>query len=144
MTPMARNTAQQGAAFERRVIHDLSGSPDGTHPGYGYDCVRSAASKGKIDIVAIGPEFEQELWENPHTLLVKGGPMLFIQCKLTDPQIGPTARMELMDLALRAGAIAIVAHWAADETTGLKRVHYRQLTGPGPADWAPWAPGEDD
>ena len=139
MTPMARNTAQQGAAFERRVIHDLSGSPDGSHPGYGYDCVRSAASKGKIDIVAIGALDEQ------HPVLTKyRRPVCFIQCKLTDPQIGPTARMELMDLALRAGAIAIVAHWAADETTGLKRVHYRQLTGPGPKDWAPWAPGEDD
>lgn len=131
---MARNTAQQGATFERRVIHDLSGSPDGSHPGYGYDCVRSAASKGKIDIVAIGPESHPDY----------NATVCFIQCKLTDPQIGPTARMELMDLALRAGAIAIVAHWAADETTGLKRVHYRQLTGPGPRDWRPWAPGEDD
>lgn len=135
---MARNTAQQGAAFERRVIHDLSGSPDGTHPGYGYDCVRSAASKGKIDIVAFGPLSTYECGAAPDAI------QLHIQCKLTNPQIGPTARMELMDLALRAGAIPIVAHWAADETTGLKRVHYRQLTGPGPKDWAPWAPGEDD
>lgn len=138
---MARNTAQQGAAFERRVVHDLSGSPDGTHPGYGYDCVRSAASKGKIDIVAIGPLDEE------HPVLTKyRRPMLFIQCKLTDPQIGPTARMDLMDLALRAGALAIVAHWAPDETSIHRRmkVHYRVLTGPGPKDWRPWAPGEDN
>lgn len=137
---MARNTAQQGAAFERRVIHDLSGSPDGSHPGYGYDCVRSAASKGKIDIVAFGPLRTYEYGAAPDAV------QLLIQCKLTDPQIGPTARMKLMDLALRAGALAIVAHWAADETSIHRRmkVHYRQLTGPGPKDWAPWAPGEDD
>lgn len=136
---MARNTAQQGAAFERRVVHDLSGSPDGTHPGHGYDCVRSAASKGKIDIVAIGPDDE---WFDVYAGMQRD--LLFIQCKLTDPQIGPTARMDLMDLALRAGALAIVAHWAKDPATGLKRVHYRELTGPGPKDWRPWAPGEDD
>lgn len=135
---MARNTAQQGAAFERRVVHDLSGSPDGTHPGYGYDCVRSAASKGKIDIVAFGPLRTYECGATPDAI------QLHIQCKLTDPQIGPTARMDLMDLALRAGALAIVAHWAKDPATGLKRVHYRVLTGPGPKDWRPWAPGEDD
>lgn len=141
---MARNTAQQGAAFERRVVHDLSGSPDGTHPGYGYDCVRSAASKGKIDIVAIGPE----RWTKWSDVGLEVSPihLIFIQCKLTDPQIGPTARMDLMDLALRAGALAIVAHWAPDETSihRRKKIHYRELTGPGPKDWRPWAPGEDD
>ena len=139
---MARNTAQQGAAFERRVVHDLSGSPDGTHPGYGYDCVRSAASKGKIDIVAFPPFARCTC--GCGSVDTSGTDILLIQCKLTDPQIGPTARMDLMDLALRAGALAIVAHWAKDPATGLKRVHYRELTGPGPKDWRPWAPGEEN
>lgn len=127
------NTARQGAAFERRVIHDLSG--DGAeHEGYGYTCTRSAASKGAVDIVAV------------HQGPLNGGARLIlgIQCKLSDPQISPAERLAVQDWALCAGAIPIVAWWAEDETTGLKRVHYRQLTGPGPKDWAPWVPGEDD
>lgn len=122
---MARNTAQQGAAFERRTIADLE--------QYGYTCIRSAASKGAVDIVAVGPD-----WETCDYGL------LFVQCKLSNPQISPAERTTLNDLALRAGAVPVVAWWAKSETTGLKAVHYRRLTGDGPKDWVPWAPGEDD
>lgn len=122
--PGVVNTARQGAAFERRIIHDLQ--------QYGYDCIRSAASKGKVDVVAIGEAYR----------LFMGG-VLFIQAKLTNPMISPAERIGIQDLALRAGALPLVSWWAADETTGLMTVHYRRLTGPGPKDWEPWAPGED-
>lgn len=123
------NTARQGAAFERRVIHDLE--------PHGYDCIRSAASKGAVDIVAVEPSYDgHELWAPPHRLV-------FIQCKLSDPQISPRERLALLDLSLRAGALPVVCHWAKNETTGLMAVHYRVLTGPGPKEWAPWAPGEE-
>lgn len=122
------NTAQQGAAFERRTIADLE--------RFGYTCIRSAASKGAVDIVAVGPlSPDPDLWT---------APTLFVQCKLSNPQISPAERTALNDLALRAGAVPVVAWWAKNETTGLKAVHYRRLTGDGPKDWVSWAPGEDD
>lgn len=141
---MARNTAQQGATFERAVVHHLEGCRSRPEPcknaqhagwtGYGYDCIRSAASKGKADIVAVAP-----LWNSDVQM-----PPLIIQCKRTNPLISPDERAGILNLALRTGGIAIVAHWAADETTGRMRIHYRQLTGQGPKEWAPWAPGEDN
>lgn len=130
---MAKNTAQQGASFERRTIADLE--------QYGYTCIRSAASKGAVDIVAVAPlpsGWVEDAWWEEHP------PLLFVQCKLSNPQISPAERTALNDLALRAGAVPVVAWWAKSETTGLKAVHYRRLTGDGPKDWVPWAPGEDD
>jgi Holliday junction resolvase len=128
------NTARQGAAFERRIIADLK--------PHGYDCIRSAASKGPVDIVAVAPLVQCACGcgnrDLPDTTL------LFIQAKLSKPLISPAERLGIQDLALRAGALPLVSWWAADETTGLMRVHYRQLTGPGPKDWAHWAPGEDN
>jgi len=131
---MARNTNRQGANFELVTMHDLE--------KHEYTCLRSSGSRGPVDVVAIGPEPVQEVWENPYTLYVPGGPVLFIQCKRTNPLISPAERLAVQNLALRAGAVPLVAHWAKSETTGLMTVHYRQLTGPGPKDWAPWAPGE--
>jgi Holliday junction resolvase len=128
---VARNTAAQGAAFERRVIKDLE--------PYGYDCIRSAASKGKVDVVAIGPLHPFYLGGTG-----QGRAMLFIQCKITNPLISPAERTGILDLAHRAGAEPLVAYWAKHETTGLMAVHYRSLTGPGPKEWAPWAPGEGE
>lgn len=149
---MARNTAQQGATFERAVVHHLEGCQSRPEPcrnaqhagwtGYGYDCIRSAASKGKADIVAVPPLPED--WQEDEWWVDNPMPSLFVQCKRTNPLISPAERAGILDLALRAGGIAIVAHWAADETTGLMRIHYRQLTGQGPKEWAPWAPGEDN
>lgn len=141
---MARNTAQQGATFERAVVHHLEGCQSRPEPcksaqhagwtGYGYDCIRSAASKGKADIVAVEPLYlgdpEWAPWQR----------LLFIQCKRTNPLISPAERAGILGLALRAGGLAIVAHWAPDETTGRMRIHYRRLTGQGPKEWAPWAP----
>lgn len=126
---MARNTAVQGAAFERRIIADLK--------PHGYLCTRSAASKGAVDIVAVA----EPVWVGGSTY---ERDLLGIQAKLTDPLLSPAERQAVQQWALWAGAVPLVAWWAKHETTGLMTVHYRQLTGPGPKDWAPWAPGEDD
>jgi len=142
---MARNTNRQGANFELDVMHYLAGTLPGTWGlGFGYECMRSSGSAGKIDVLAIAPL----------TLCSCGchgfesNPSLYIQCKITAPRLRspltPTERMNLMDLALRAGAIPLTASRAKDEVTGRVRPHFRQLTGPGPRDWKPWHPGEDD
>ena len=131
MPTVARNTTRQGANFELKVMHDLE--------GHGYTCLRSSGSRGAVDVVAVGPEISGRFLK---TGRVEN--LLLIQCKITNPVIPPYERTAVQDLATRAGAIPLVAHWAADQATGLMRVHYRMLTGPGPKDWAHWAPGEDD
>ena len=113
-----QNWAAQGRRFEHEVIHDLS--------AYGYDCIRSAASKGKVDVVAIAPSTWRPFDEFDSSNL------LFIQCKRTDPLIPPSERVTLLDLAARAAALPLVAH----RVDG--KVHYRELTGPGPKDWKYW------
>jgi hypothetical protein len=128
---VARNTNRQGANFELKVMHDLE--------EHGYECLRSSGSRGAVDVVGVGQaptEWERKAYG-------AGPDLLFIQCKITNPRISPAERLAVQDLALRAGALPLVAHWAADQTTGLMRVHYRVLTGPGPKEWAPWAPGKD-
>ena len=128
---MAKNTTRQGAAFELKVMHALE--------EHGYTCLRSSGSRGAVDVVAVAPlltEANWRKWGRQNTL--------FIQCKITNPVIPPYERIAVQDLALRAGALPLVAFWAKDSETKLMRVHYRQLTGPGPKDWAHWAPGEDE
>lgn len=124
------NTAQQGARFERRVIHDLE--------PHGYDCIRSAASKGAVDIVAVGSLRIYEDGSAPDA------ETLFIQCKLSNPMISPRERKALWGLAERAAALPIIAWWAKSETTGLMAPHYRIMTGTEPKEWLPWEPGEDN
>jgi hypothetical protein len=145
---VARNTAQQGARLERDVRHYLDGCQCETERqtpvhigwrGFGYDSLRSAGSKGKIDVMAIGPlpsEFERQYKPTGETLL-------FIQCKLSNPVIPPADRASLRDLAGRAGALPLVAYKARDRDTGRLRPHFRLLTGPGPKHWVPWVPGDD-
>lgn len=125
------NTSAQGAALERIVIKILTEE-------HGYDCIRSAASKGAVDVVAVGSlivhadRFEPQL--------------LFIQCKLRDPLISPAERVALLGLSLRAGARPIVAYRPPGKRRGTLSgtPAYRELTGPGPKEWRLWAPGEDD
>lgn len=145
----ARNTNRLGANFELDVMHYLAGCDCETTyarprhigwKGFGYDVLRSSGSRGKVDVVAIGPETGE--WQrksygiNPE--------LLFIQVKLTNPLISPAERIGIQDLALRAGAIPLVGYRAKDETTGRLRPHFRQLTGPGPKEWVAWEPEEDD
>lgn len=139
---MARNTARQGAGFELDVMHYLTGcNCETTHAvprhigwrGFGYDAGRSSGSRGKVDVWAVPPEDG----------LVPPQPMIFIQCKITNPLIPPAERIALINLARRGGALPVVAHRAKDRNTHRVRPHFRRLTGPGPKDWAPWEPGED-
>jgi hypothetical protein len=127
---VARNTTRQGANFELAVMRDLE--------KHEYTCLRSSGSLGAVDVVGVGKAaaFSDHAWIR--------SPLLFVQCKITNPVIPPAERMALQDLALRAGAVPLVAFRAKHETTGRIGIKYRQLTGPGPKDWAPWAPGEDD
>lgn len=146
---MAVNTTRQGANFELDVMHYLAGCACETTRktpvhvdwrGFGYDVLRSSGSRGAVDIVAIGPEtgeWARKAWGIRPDLL-------FIQCKISRPQISPYERARVQDLATRAGAVPLVAYRAQDTTTGRMRPHFRLLTGPGPKDWLLWEPGEDD
>lgn len=146
---MAQNTNRQGADFELDVMHYLTGCACETtrkRPvhigwrGFGYDCLRSSGSRGAVDVVAVGPE-TGEYMRKAYGIRPD---LLFIQCKITNPVVPPGERRRLMDLALRAGALPIVAYRAKDSGIGRVRPHFRALTGPGPKDWAHWEPGEDD
>lgn len=155
---MARNTTRQGAGFELEIMHYLSGCQIREEPcnrrnhagwtGFGYDCMRSSGSKGKIDVYAIGPKPWRELWENPHTIPVPGGPLLHIQAKVTTAALrtplSPAERAVMLELAERAGAVPLTSSKAKDAVTGRVRPHFRRLTGTGPRDWVAWEPGEDD
>jgi hypothetical protein len=111
MARRARNTAQQGASFERQIMHDLQ--------RYGYLTMRSAASKGAIDVMAVGAR-----------------QTLVIQAKVSDPVIPPHERRAVLELADRMGptAVPLVA------TKRSVWTDYRLLTGPGPKEWLTWEP----
>jgi len=145
---VARNTTRQGAGFELDVMHYLVGCTCETtyaQPrhigwrGFGYDAGRSSGSRGKVDVWGVPPEPSMALGP----LIVKFNPLIFIQCKITNPVIPPAERIALINLARRGGALPIVAHRARDKNTLRLRPHFRRLTGPGPKEWLPWEPGED-
>lgn len=122
---------QRGRRVEQEVIDFLGAR--------GYDCIRSAGSKGAADIVA-----------------VHDGEICFVQVKINDAtRVSPAERRELLRLAARAGDVtarsyAVVAHKIKDPLDGRKRkLVFRELTGVGPRETAPWAPvggqdGNDD
>lgn len=121
------NWARQGARFENEVIAHLE--------SLGYDCIRSAASKGTVDIVAVHDE--------RYGIYVKDDEeytsVLFVQCKRSKPVIPPAERTALLGLCLRAGALPIVA-WRPDSTGP----EYRILTGPGPKEWESFDPAASE
>jgi Holliday junction resolvase len=88
----------------------------------GYDVLRSAGSKTKVDLAAFKP-----------------GQALFVQCK-RDGRIGPAERTELLRLSSHIGAVPVVA-W---KVIGRAAIHFNQLTGPGPKDYQPWSPNADE
>lgn len=91
--------------------------------GDGYDVVRSAGSKTKVDLVAFKP-----------------GQVLLVQCK-ADGRAAPAERVELLRLAalLPDIALPVLAY-----RPGIIRqpVAFHALTGPGPKDRTPWTPCE--
>lgn len=114
------NWAQQGARFEREVRAHLE--------SLGYDCLRSAGSKGTVDLVAVPPQCPDDSWPIRQ-------PVLFLQMKRSNPVLPPAERTALLGLCLRAGALPIVA-WRPDSSGP----EYRILTGPGPKDWESFNP----
>lgn len=101
----------KGRRFEYAVRDALIGD--------GYEVLRSAGSKTKIDLVAI-----------------KRDELLFVQCK-EDGRCSPAERTKLIELAQMVEALPIVAL----KTHEGRRVGIgcRLLTGPGPKEWTLWA-----
>lgn len=133
---MARNTAAQGREFEHSVEHYLGGcdcESTNVKPkhvgwrGYGYTFIRSAASKGAVDLFGI--------WGG-----IYGPPRIFVQCKLSNPVIAPAERRALIDLADLADAVPLVSWRQTEEGSRRKRPHFRRLTGYGPKEFEPWEP----
>jgi Holliday junction resolvase len=91
----------------------------------GYEVLRSAGSKTKIDLVALKP-----------------GEIIFVQCKLNGV-CTPAERSKLRDLAGMAGALPIVAYSHKDGRAAAV-VRYRLLTGDGPRAYAGWTPDQVD
>jgi Holliday junction resolvase len=94
----------------------------------GYEVIRAAGSKGKVDLVAF--KLWPDAWTDRH--------ILFVQVKRIGGTIPPADRAELLRLAKIANAIPIVAH----QPIPRRPLQYRRLTGPGPKDWQPWTPDE--
>lgn len=86
----------------------------------GYDLIRSAGSKSKVDLIALKP-----------------GEILFVQCKRRDGYVLPSERAELLRLARLALAVPLVAYRPAR-----KPIHYRRLLGGHPKEWESWTPDE--
>lgn len=127
----ARNTARQGANLELAVMALLGRR--------GWTCMRSAASKGVVDVVAI-----------PDNVL--GTDWLLVQCKLTNAILPPAERVALGGLAVNARALPLVA--SRGDTGQGTRVQYneshgmwvvfRELTGPGPNEYRQWTPTAEE
>lgn len=117
------NHAARGRKSENAVADDLG--------LYGYDVIRSAASKGAADLIAIGDR---------HVVLV--------QVKLGthgEPfkMPPPAEREQLLRLAGRIGNALPVAVCRIPGAGSRPAVSaYRLLTGPGPKEWRGWAPGD--
>ncbi len=90
----------------------------------GYDVLRSSGSRGAVDVVAVGDAYT-----------------LWIQAKITNPQIPPAERRAIVALAERArrtgfggDSLPLVAYRVGG------RVAFRLLTGAGPKDWKLFEP----
>lgn len=130
----AVNTAAQGRDLELAVMALLGRSR--------WTCMRSAGSKGVVDVVAIP--------DNVGNVLT--AEWLLIQCKLTNAILPPAERVALGGLAVRAGALPLVAS-RGDRGEGTRIqyrdsgaamwVLFRELTGPGPREYREWTPNRE-
>ena len=111
-----------GRQFEYKVRNALIAD--------GYEVIRAAGSKGKVDLVAFKQWPTMDTWRRWH--------MLFVQCKRRDGNIGVDDRAELLRLARIANAHPLVAHRPIPR----RPIQYRRLIGPGPKDWVAWTPDD--
>lgn len=110
---------RRGADFERAVRADLV--------DHGYEVIRSAGSKTKVDLVAI-----------------KNGELLLIQCKLPNSQLPSSEWNRLRALSRMCAARPILAL----KIEGRTRPYYRELWADAPegrrrdlgVHWNPWTP----
>jgi len=102
----------RGREFEWRTRDELAAA--------GYDVIRSAGSKSKVDLVAL-----------------KQGQALFVQCKSGASWPGPAERTELRRLANLVGALPIVAS-REREGRAASVITWWYLHGDGPRDRAPF------
>lgn len=111
------NQYRSGRRIEIQVADDLGAR--------GYDTVLSSVSKGAADVVAF-----------------HDGEILLVQVKRDDTvRVTPAERQQLLRVAARIGAVAVVAFSVRDDSDRRRtRLVYRQLTGPGPREWAWWIP----
>lgn len=117
------NHAARGRRSENNVRDELG--------AYGYDVIRSAASKGSADLIAIGTGFAVLV----QVKLVRHGESFQMP--------SPAEREQLLRIAGRLGNAYPVAACHAQGSGGKPPVTaYRLLTGPGPKDWIGWAPGQ--
>jgi Holliday junction resolvase len=131
---MTQGTA--GRRFEWKVRDALRAD--------GYTVIRSAGSKGAVDLVAFkdGRRYRPDvvsIGQPGDVVYVEPGRhMLFVQAKRTNGTIPPAERAELIRYAHIARAIPVVAY----QPKPRQPIAYRRLTGPGPKDWQPWTPDE--
>lgn len=87
----------------------------------GYYVIRSAGSKGAVDLAAL-----------------KIGETLLVQCK-TDGYVTPADRVRLRNLASSLRVTCLVARWHK-EGRAARTVAFAELTSMGPAGHRPWTP----
>ena len=104
-----------GRRFEWKVRDDLTAQ--------GYDVIRSAGSKSKVDLLAFKP-----------------GQVLLVQVKRKPGALAPAERMELLRLAALLPTVALPVQ--AYQPAPRRPIAYAVLTGPGPRDRRPWMPDE--
>lgn len=117
------NHARRGVRGEN-AVRDILGE-------YGYDVMRSAASKGAADLIGIHDRFA-----------------VLVQIKTVSygspfQMPAPAEREQLLRIARRLGNALPVAACHVQGSGGAPAVTgFRLLTGPGPKDWLTWAPGD--
>lgn len=87
----------------------------------GYYVIRSAGSKGAVDLAAL-----------------KNGETVLVQCK-TDGYVTPADRVVLRHLAAALEATCLTARWHK-EGRAARMVAFEELTSMGPAGHRPWTP----
>lgn len=116
------NQGGRGTRAENAVADELGAC--------GYDVVRSAASKGAADLVA-----------------VHDGEILFVQVKLVEAgrsykQPTPLERQQLVRIARRCGGVPVVAARLPGAGARPAVTVWRELTGTGPQEMRAWIPRE--
>lgn len=109
---MGRNHYGDGTRFENETRGFLGRA--------GYEVIRSAGSKGKIDLVAF-----------------RKGEILFVQCKLNG-LCPPLERRKLRVLSALIEAVPLVAYAGEGSTVTRPIIQFRRLIGDGPYDYRDW------